>query len=357
MVKNPYIVVYGPLIFLIIYFVLKLYKKIPNYDKEIAIIFIIYYSFVRPIYAILFVVFAVVYFYLVKEKVILENFGENDSSNNEKKVYFVWGSKKDGNEHGLGDKLRCLNYIYFYCKKNNVRMIFDAHQHEIGDFLKNSKSDDWKKIESKKVEFMHHEMKLDDAKKYLKDQLDEKGEIFIYSAVADTPDFGDKDGIDFLKHVLEPSDSFQKEIDEKKKRLPEDYTIQHVRFNDTVFNEDKEQSEEFEKFYKMINKTFTSSDVLISNSKEFKKYVKSKLPIRTIECDDGECTTAHMSGVGTYPGDKESYKNTLMDFYIMCGSQKIHTYSQYEWVSNFANWASKLYDIPLENVQGLREWS
>lgn len=353
MVKNTY----APIIFLIMYLVLKYFKKIPSYDRETAAILVIYYSFIRPIYAILFLLIAIFYFYLVKENMIVENFGDNDSSSDKKKIYFVWGSKKDGNEHGLGDKLRCINYIYSYCKNNNIRMIFDAHQHEIGDFLKNSKSPEWKEIESKQVEFIKHDMKLEDADKYLKDQLENKNEIYIYSAVASTPNFDDKDGIAFLKHVVEPSDTFQKEIDEKKKKLPEDYTIKHVRFNDAVFTDDKEQTEEFEKFFKMIHDTYTSTDVLISNSKEFKKYVKTKLPIYTIECGDGECSAAHMAGVGAYPGNKESYKNTLIDFYIMCGSQHIYTYSQYEWISNFSNWASKLYGIPLENTQKLREWS
>lgn len=357
MVKNTDISVYGPIIFLIIYFVLTLYKKIPSYNKEIAIVIIIYYSFIRPIYAISFLLLSVFYFYLVKEKIIVENFGENDSSSNQKRLYFVWGSKKDGNEHGLGDKLRCINYVYRYCKKNDIRMIFDAHQHDIGDFLKNAKCSNWKEIESKKVEFMKHDMKIEDAEKYFKREFADRNEIYIYAAMADSPNFEDKDGIEFLKHVLEPSDKFKQEIEEKKKRLPEDYTIKHVRFNDEVFTDDKERTEEFEKFYKMVNETYTSTDVLISNSKEFKKYVKTRLPIHTIECGVNECTTAHMAGVGAYPGDKESYKNTLMDFYIMCESQKISTYSQYEWVSNFANWASKLYGIPLENKQGLREWS
>ena len=383
MIRKIAILEYGSIVLLIVYFVLKYLEKIPPYDKEMFVVLFLLYLFLKPDYAIIFLFVSVMYFllsfhshffhshffhshffhshffhsHLVKERYLFENFGNNDKIKTDKTIYFVWGSKKDGNEHGLGDKLRCLNYVYRYCNKNNIRLIFDAHQHEIGDYLKHSKSDDWKNIETKEITFMKHDMKLEDAEKYLKKQLETKNAIYIYAAMADLPDFEDKDSIDFLRYVLEPSDTFLKELDEKKSRLPENYTIQHMRFDDTVFTDDKGKKDDFEKYFKMINDSYSSTDVLISNSKEFKKYVKSKLPIYTIECGDSECTTAHMAGVGAYPGDKESYKNTLIDFYVMCGSKKIHTYSQYQWVSNFANWAARLYEIPLVNIQKLREWS
>lgn len=276
-----------------------------------------------------------------------------------KTICFIWGGKKNGNEHGLGDKIRCLVHIFLYCRKRGVNLVWDAHQHELGKYLKHSKSEKAEEIVGKPQIFLNHALTLDVCEKMLDDELAKQDTIYIYNAVGSTSKF-DADTLEYIKWVLEPADDLKTEVDAKISALPANYTIQHVRFKDTVFEKgSKEAEQSFEEFYQLLKKNSDEGkDVLLTNSTDFKKYVKEtkQMQIKTVDCGEKECTSTHLGGNGMYNADDEAYRNTLIDFYVMCGSAKIKTYTQYDWVSNFAHWAAEMKQIPLEAPQGTKLW-
>lgn len=297
-----------------------------------------------------------------------EGFTLNDSptpnsmfskSNPPKTICFVWGGKKSGNEHGLGDKIRCLVHIFLYCRKRGVNLVWDAHQHELGKYLKHSTSTMAKEIEGKPQIFINHDLTLEACDKLLDDELAKQDTIYIYNAVGSSSKF-DADTLEYIKWVLEPSEDLKKEIDAKINVLPAHYTCQHVRFKDSVFeNGSQEAKNSFEEFYQLVkNHSDEGKDVLLTNSTDFKKYVKEtkKMDIKTVVCDGEECTATHLGGNGLYKADDNAYRNSLIDFYVMCGASKIKTYTQYDWVSNFAHWAAEMKQIPLEAPQGTKLW-
>jgi hypothetical protein len=100
----------------------------------------------------------------------------------------------------------------------------------------------------------------------------------------------------------------------------------------------------FKKYFELLKNNYKSTDVLLTNSYNFKKYAVDQLGIQTIKCNDAECKPNHIG----HNTDKESNKNTFIEFFIINNSSYIETYSCYFWPSNFVYWPSKIYNIPFE---------
>jgi len=73
---------------------------------------------------------------------------------------------------------------------------------------------------------------------------------------------------------------------------------------------------------------------------EFRKSLDSKC-IKTIIHD--------ICHIGV-ENSETSIKNTLLEFYIVCGSNKIKTFSIYNWVSGFIYLAHIICGVKLESI-------
>jgi len=143
----------------------------------------------------------------------------------------------------------------------------------------------------------------------------------------------------FLNYIMEPTNELKVKLDEKIKKLPKNYTIQHFRFKDETEPDEKK----CEKCYKLLENTYTETDILMSNSKVFKNYVKNKKNIYMLNCD--ECLHMH---VGINP-ESNIIEFGLIEYYIITKSKMIHTYSQYWWISGFVYWPANFYNIEIKN--------
>ena len=83
------------------------------------------------------------------------------------------------------------------------------------------------------------------------------------------------------------------------------------------------------------------TDVLMSNSQNFKDYAKHMLEIHTI---DAPGKIGHIGNSTDY----ESVKFSFIEFYIITTAAYVKTTSSYDWVSNFIKWPCLVYDVPLE---------
>uniref|UniRef100_A0A6C0HZY1 Uncharacterized protein n=1 Tax=viral metagenome TaxID=1070528 RepID=A0A6C0HZY1_9ZZZZ len=276
------------------------------------------------------IIIIILFLYLSIKK---ENYKNNSY---DKTVCIVWQNKiNKEHHHGFGDKLRGLIKVYQYCKKNNINFKIDATNDMCGDFLKNI-SNKYYNNEELFIELQWN--RIDHVEEIITNKLLEDNVVYIYTNgfYNDELDNNDKE---YLKYLLEPIDSLKIEIDEKIKKLPENYGIQHVRFKDEIF--DNDTNEEYNTALEFIKSNYKPTDVLITNSSNFKKFAKDNINISVIECENN-CNVGHIGQSNDY----ENIKNSFIDFFIICNSKYINSINFYGGSSGFVNIPSKIYDIP-----------
>ena len=263
----------------------------------------------------------------------------------EKTIYLVWRNKKEKTNHGFGDKLRGALFLYQYCNNNKINFELDATDDICGDFLKNVFSNDYDKIKDKPLTyFLYDDKSFDNMVDKIEEKLSTNNDIFVYTHAVPY-DLSDDDK-QFAKHICESTDEIKLEMNEKIKKLPTDFGIKHFRFEDKVFKNDIDSNDEtFKEFYELLKSDYKQTDILFTNSNNFKKYAKENLGIQTIDCDDGLCKIEHI-GEST---DKDSVKNSFIEFSIISKASYIKSYSTYNWLSNFVKWPANIYNIPVEN--------
>lgn len=84
-----------------------------------------------------------------------------------------------------------------------------------------------------------------------------------------------------------------------------------------------------------------NNSLILSDSLEFRKSLYSK-NIKTIIHD--------ICHVGVEQ-DEISIKNTLLEFYIICKSNKVKTFSVYSWISGFIYLAHVIFGVKIESIQ------
>ena len=262
---------------------------------------------------------------------------------NQKTVYIVWNDIN--NTQGLGDRIRGSIAIYQYCRESNINCIFDATFTEFNNFFKNARSNEPElKIDTEIVKLLDIYDDNDDnkirqvIKNFIDNELKDKDKAYVFCNLHPKIPFHYKD-IEFLKYITEPVDDLKNKINMIKSLIPQNYTIQHFRFIDKI----EPDINKCEECYKLLNNRYKYTDILMSNSKVFKDYVKERKEIIMINCEN--CDELH---IGLNPVSN-IIEFTLLEYYILCGSKYIITYNQYDWISAFVYWTSKYYKIPIEN--------
>ena len=257
---------------------------------------------------------------------------------NKKKIYIVWNDTI--NKQGLGDKLRGTIAIYQYCRLNNIECIFDATFSEFGKFLKNSKPNNSNLNINTPIASILNVYDDDQAIKNLIDnELKDKNEAYVFCNSFPQVPLSSED-LDFLNYITEPIDELKEKVDNLLSNL-NNFTIQHFRFKDGI-DPDYYKCEDC---YKLLKNTYNKTDILMSNSKVFKDYVLDRKKMRVINCKD--CEQLHI-------GNNQSSKVvefTLIEYYILCKSKSIHTYSEYDWISAFVYWPAQFYNIEIKNLR------
>jgi len=276
----------------------------------------------------------------------------------DKTIYLVWQNKIKNNitNHGFGDKLRGALLLYQYCNENHINFKLDATDDVCSDFLKNVISSDYDKIKNQKIinlgienvekKLMNSgDQPLEKIIETIQTELSYNNSIFIYTNMY--PMHLTANDKLFAKYICEPKNDIVIEINDKIKNFPKDFGIQHFRFNDSVFKNDVDLTDPFfKKYFDLLKMNYKKTDILFTNSNNFKKYAKEKLKIKTVDCNDGLCKIQHI-GAST---DNESVRNSFIEFFILSKAKYITSYTCYTWPSNFVNWTVQIYDIPFTNV-------
>jgi hypothetical protein len=264
----------------------------------------------------------------------------------EKTICLVWRNKIQNDTHqGFGDKFRGAISLYQYCKIKNINLKIDANHDVCGDFLKNVTLTN-ENITKDTPLVNNDNISNKEMYKTLDKELINKNIIYVFSNAVPNENL-DEDDKDFAKFICEPKSDLQKEVNAKIKNLPKHYGIQHFRFHDNAFKKDVDSNDKlFKKFFELLKNSYKPTDVLFTNSNNFKKYAIEQLGIQTIDCNGKICNISHIG----HSNDQESVKNSFVEFFIVQKSNYIKTYSCYPWASNFVKWPALIYDIPLENT-------
>ena len=271
-------------------------------------------------------------------------YGKKEGFDSPKKTLcLVWRNMRGRAEyHGFGDKIRGAIYCYRFCNQNGYKFKFDATEDLASNVLKNVESDESDKIREKYVHVLYDDI---DFGKVVKELFMKNDTVYIFTNRYISTENILPDEKKFIKKLLEPTHDFEKIVNAKLNALPDNYGIQHFRFDDSVFEKDVNQSDKiFKKYDKILSDTYKKTDVLFTNSTNFKKHAIKKYGIATVMCGKDVCEVGH---VGLQRIFDEKTKNTFIEFFVLCKAKYINSYSSYGWISNFVNWPAKIYDIPL----------
>lgn len=299
------------------------------------------------LWAVAFVSVSLILYWMYK-KINIDGFEMQTSY--PKTIYLIWRNMSplegnNANHAGFGDKVRGAIALYQYCRVNKVNLKIDIHQDTSKYFLK------LPVIQSKYDKNELHDIggDLPTITNKLNKLLSNKTNI--YCGCSGYPDKLTDMDKSFAKYLLELTPEFKKEVDAIVQKLPNGYGIKHYRFKDDIFGKDElnMSNEKVALCFQHLKKNHKETDVLITNSSSFKKYVMSQLKIKTIECNGPaeECQIAHLGMNPDYKSSRFSY----IEFFCTCRAKYIDTYSDYDWVSGFVQWPAKIFDIPITQIR------
>ena len=147
----------------------------------------------------------------------------------------------------------------------------------------------------------------------------------------------------YIRNFLLLKPEYEEYLNQKLSQLPPNYNLFHYRFGDEhICKKDKLNIE----YYNHLMHHNKENSVLISDSLLFKEKCKD---IACVFTNDPIHTTSN-------PNNKQLRMNdlildTICDFYLIKHATAIYSYSCLPWLSNFVQWTSIVYDIPLYDLR------
>ena len=304
---------------------------------------------------------------------------------------------------GIGDFLRGSIYLYKLCQKHNIQMHIDWKNHKIKKYI-NSDINDIKydldiifdieelTMKSKLYQHLPYASRQKEIINHIFDQIltsTQYDTIPISSFYLDIYDDLHIPTIDRIKNYFIPEHTkkyLQKNMTisgsvkslHKKKLKNKKYGTIHFRLGDkhTLPNINKEFASlpqpikdnfnlkhfdhDYDYLYYLIQKNIKKNNfehiVVLSDSNDFKKYVKKKNNTKIIIPHFQSNHSSLSPGLLKFSNYKNTnsdvqLKNIALDIETLINSQKNISYSIYTWGSGFSIWPSKIFNIPLEAYQ------
>lgn len=298
------------------------------------------------IYTIVILGFLLILYAIIRHFQIVDSF-ELINTNHPKTIYLIWRNMmpvagNDATHAGFGDKIRGAIALYQYCRINSVNLKIDIRQDTSHYYLK------FPSIETKynDNEFRDIGGDFTTATNTFNTLLSDKSDI--YCGCSAYPTEITNEDKSFAKYLLELTPEFKKEVDAiVESKLPNGYGIKHYRFKDELISQDM-SNEIFSLCFNNLKNTYKETDVLMTNSMSFKKYVMENLKIKIIDCSGSaeECNIAHIGTTRDFKSSKFSY----IEFFCICRATYIDTYSEYGSTSGFVQWPATVFDIPISRI-------
>lgn len=238
------------------------------------------------------------------------------------------------NYWGIGDVLRGTMQLFMLSKKLEFNYYVDTSLHPMSQFLMPTENPFEELIHENRhnIYMVSFDVNLEEHIQSLND-----GVHYFFTNSDITIPFDDECKT-FLKHILRPIKSLQKEVTKLSQLRP--YEVMHFRLGDTELVNGK--------FNTSTNTLMHILDLIKANRSEYDILISDSLSLKMNQLVQNEIyvlqTTPSHLGRST---DPEAIKDTLIDFFLLTGATRIKTYSCYHWTSGFVYWAHQIYDIPL----------
>jgi hypothetical protein len=147
----------------------------------------------------------------------------------------------------------------------------------------------------------------------------------------------------YMRDILQLRPEYEEYLNQKVSQIHPNYKLFHYRFGDEhICNKDNLNIE----YYAHLMHHKKENTVLISDSLLFKEKCKK---IVHVFLNDPIHTTSN-------PNYKQSRMDelildTICDFYLIKYASAVYSYSCLPWLSNFVQWTSNIYDIPLYDLR------
>jgi len=277
---------------------------------------------------------------------------------NKKTIFLVWSDNEIHKptgivmNHGLGDKMKAAIVLHQYCQMNNYDLVIDGKTNILNKYFVNlSPSRTPSNPDDSLPDNLHIFSEFENFDTAVRERWKTRNDFCVYFWTAVDKEllrevtYDDKK---FIEHLLEPREYMKNELEKTKNSLPVDYGIQHYRFDDIVFKNDITADDAlFKSWFDELKENYKTTDVLFSNSVNFKKYAKDKIGISTLECDSKDCIIKH-TGIDLHINDEDTIKNTIKEFLLIKDAKYINSRTQYHWCSNFVKWPALIYGIPFK---------
>ena len=268
-------------------------------------------------------------------------------------------SIKNGTISGFGDYLRGCFSLYQVAKILNLEFDMEMKSHPISKFIVSTDTSEKQVKYNEVCHFPNDNHICVDSKTYKKKSRQFLAELIqLLNSVDDVehylfsnsfPIFDNirDESRNFIRSKLVPNEMMQEKILLKMTRLglkSNFFTVIHLRCGDSFLlnnNTDENGILIFEKVSEFLSKNLNpdSKFLLLSDNNEIKIMLKNKLPELIVEVEE----IAHL-GQSTNMNDVQ-VMNTLLDFYTMANSNKIVSFSRFDWGSGFSEWCSVIYNI------------
>jgi len=247
---------------------------------------------------------------------------------------------------GFGDTLKGTFMLYMISKKYGYTFYLDLTNHPIGDYIVKTIPDKYTNLNDDVNEYFNffnsNNLKLINEVTAIM----ETKEIGIFETNTNLEsdiELTNDDRI-ILQNILKPTNYLNDKINLLKQQYElNEYSVIHIRAGDDNMNTEID-SKIIGNIENIITKINIQKKILVvSDSNYIKKYLYKKYKFKMIESE-----IIHLGYLNSSNNIEKSIESTLIDFFLICGANKIYSLSVYDWNSGFSTMASRLFDIPIE---------
>jgi hypothetical protein len=248
---------------------------------------------------------------------------------------------------GLGDCIRGTLTLFRLSKILNFNLIIDLKHHSISNFLENN-NDNYRDFIDKNISELKFFFYLNNLENYIKNSLIDNNVAMVHTNSIwnldeikniNTVNSLPIDEQEFIKNIFIPTHNFNIFINNKLNNINFDYNIIHFRCgDDRSFDLENLVDSYLSRFEEIFKKYYEKNDILISDNKIFKNYIRSKYNVIVFDTE--------ISHTG-FQSDISSVEGTLFDFFLQIKSKKIKSFTAHNHISGFMLWNAKVYNIPL----------
>jgi len=252
----------------------------------------------------------------------------------------------EGFPPGFGDVLKGTVSLYKITKEYEYTFYLDLTQHPISDYISQTIPDNLINLDDTVHEYFNlpdHNNLITQVNKTM--YINDIGLFQTNCNISTLNDLNINDKKN-LQNMIKPNNYLQNKINEIKNNFNlNNYSVLHIRTGDDNMNKsiNSKSKISIEKTLGQIN--LPENILLLSDSHELKKYLSRKYKYKIINSE-----IIHLGYLNSN-NKKLGIESTLIDFFLISGSNKIYSLSVYDWNSGFSTMAGELYSIPIEKYK------